>query len=264
MDDVLTTRNENGHLEANILFLDRQPTVEDMDGFDRILCFVKGKMTGGGGGGDIQRTEVFLNEENNYTEAHSAGKIDGDYDIIGQDAEKVNVSIDSETMTFTKSSSLTSPGTYTHVFAIVGEDWAEIFVVQIVVSASLRVRYNNVYHTNGQSITVNMTAPNYSPQYLYVFGSRSWILEGVDTAKVQVTPTSGSGFQNTWDSTLITIQKPTALVVTEPITTTFRILAQNQWVDVTVNFVPPVSMQFVDPLPSEEGVSGISDIYLYF
>ena len=64
MDDVLEARNENRHLTANVLVLDREPTVEDMDGFDRVLCFVKGKI--GGSGGDIHRTEVFLNAENNY------------------------------------------------------------------------------------------------------------------------------------------------------------------------------------------------------
>ena len=90
-----------------------------------------------------------------------------------------------------------------------------------------------------------MTAPNYSPQYLYVFGSRDWEITGVEPEKVSVSPLSGEGYDNTWNSTAITLSKPSALVVSEFITTTFRILTQTQWVDVVVNLLPPTRLQFV-------------------
>ena len=259
MDGVLETRNVNGHLEANMLCLDRKPTVEDMDGFDRVLCFVKGKI--GGSGGDIQRTEVFLTEENNYTETFPAGRIEGEYEVIGRNAEMVNFAIASETLTFTKPSNLESPGTYNHIFAVIGEDWAEIFVVQIVVTVPLRVQHNNVDHVHGQTISMTLTATN-SPQYLYVFGSRDWILEGVEPANINVSPTSGSGHNNQWDSSVITIQ-PTE-EVEEPIATAFRILAQTQWVDVNITLLPATRLQFVAPRSGEVGApAGNNPVYLY-
>ena len=153
---------------------------------------------------------------------------------------------------------------YTTTFAFFGEDWAEIFVVQIVVTVPLRVRMNNIDYTNGQTITINMTAPNYSPQYLYVFGSRSWTLEGVESAKISVSPLSGAGYDDTWSSTTITVGKPSALAVSEPITTIFRILAQSQWVDVVINLLPPTRLQFVAPRTGEVGApAGTNPVYLY-
>jgi len=263
MDDVLETRNENGHLKANILFTEGTPTIEEMDGFQRVLCFVKGKVTGGTA--KINRTKVVLNEENNYIEVHPIRELDGDYETIGIDTSRIKTPVLGEgTITIEKSTSLTTPGTYTTTFAFFGEDWAEIFVVQIVVTVPLRVRTNNVDYTNGQTMTINLTAPNYSQQYLYVYGSRNWTLEGVEAETVSVTPRSGAGYDDTWSSTTITVGKPSALAVSEPITTTFRILAQSQWVDVVINLLPPTRLQFVAPSTGEVGApAGTHPVYLY-
>ena len=261
MDDVLETRNENGHLTANILFTEGTPTIEEMDGFKRVLCFVKGKVTGGVA--KINRTEVLLTEENSYSEKHPQ-TVGGDYEVIGLDAGRVRFDLGENEITISKSSSLTASGTYNTVFAFVGEDWAEIFVVQIVVTVPLRVRTNNVDYTNGQTITINLTAPNYSQQYLYVYGNRSWTLEGVEPAKISVSPLSGAGYDDTWSSTTITVGKPSALAVSEPITTTFRILAQSQWVDVVVNLLPPTRLQFTAPRTGEVGApAGTNPVYIY-
>ena len=263
MDDVLVARNENGHLEAPISFA--EPTVENMGGFDRVLFFVKGKITGGTGGGDFRRTEVSLTEENNYSETHPIEAIEGEYKEIGVDTEMVKFTLGENGITISKYQYLTTPGTYNTVFAFVGDDWAEIFVVQIVITVPLRVQHGSVQATHGQTLTINMTSPNYSPQYLYVYGSRSWVLEGVESGKINVSPTSGNGYDDQWSADVITISKPSALTVEEKITTTFRILAQTQWVDVTVNFLPPSRLAFVAPRSGEVGApAGTDPVYIYF
>jgi hypothetical protein len=211
-----------------------------MGTFKRVLFLAKGKVTGGTDDendipANINRTRVFLTEENGYSEVHSVGRIGGDYEVIGLNTERVRFSMGEDGITISKSPNLTTPGTYNTVFAFVGDDWAEIFAVQIVITVPLRVQHDNTSYAHGQTITLNLAAPNYFPQYLYVFGSRSWTITGVEAAKISVSPLSGAGYDNTWDSTMITVSKPTALAVNELITTTFRILTQTQWVDVVVN-----------------------------
>ena len=264
MDDILETRNENGHLVANILFPEAgtTPTVEDMDGFQRVLCFAKGKMTGNTA--KINRTEVVLTEENNYVETQPLRELEGDYEVIGLNTDWIRYSLEEESITISKVTNFTTPGTYKTAFAFFGEDWAKIFVVTIILTVPLRVRYNNVDTTHGQTVTVNFTAPNYSTQYLYVFGSRPWTLEGVDATKVSVSPLSGNGYNNTWDSATISISKPSTLGVEEFLTTTFRILAQTRWIDVIVNLHPPITFRFVNPRKGEDGApGGTNPVYIY-
>ena len=281
IDDVLESiYDENGHLVANISF--EEPTLANMGTFKRVLFLTKGRVTGGtgdcdcdgddgGGTGDendipanINRTEVFLTEENGYSEVHSVGRIGGDYEVIGLNTERVRFSMGEDGITISKSPNLTTPGTYNTVFAFVGDDWAEIFAVQIVITVPLRVQHDSTSYTHGQTITLNLAAPNYFPQYLYVFGSRSWTITGVEAAKISVSPLSGAGYDNAWDATMITVSKPTALTVNELITTTFRILTQTQWVDVVVNIHPPVTLNFVNPRDGEVGAPGGTDsVYLY-
>ena len=266
MDDVLEARNENGHLKANILFTEegQNLTVEDMDGFERILCFHKGKMIGGGTA-NIRRTEVVLTEENDYTETHPLRELEGEYETIGLHTEWIKPPVLGDgTITIEKAANLTTPGTYKTAFGFFGEDWAEIFVVTIVVTVPLRVHYNSVDTTHGKTVTVNLTAPNYSTQYLYVYGSRPWTLENVETAKITVSPLSGSGYNYEWDSAVIYISKPSALAVDEFMTTTFRIQAGTRWIDVVVNLHPPNTFHFVDPREDEPGApAGNEPVYIY-
>ena len=262
MDDVLTTQNDGGTMVANIQFIDRQPELEDLKGFDRVLFLVTGKVKGGIG--NIRRTEVLLDEENGYQDLHPSSRIAGVFEEVGYDTSFFRYSLSKEGIMFSKSAQLTAPGTYETVFALIGDDWAEIYVVTIVVTVPLRVRTGNVDYTNGQTMTINLTVPNYSQQYLYVYGSRNWALEGVESAKVSVSPLSGNGYDDTWSSTAITISKPSALAVSEFITTTFRILAQSQWVDVVVNIHPPVTFSFVNPRSGEAGApGGTNPVYVY-
>ena len=262
MDDVLESRyDENGNLVANISF--EEPTRENMGEFKRMLFIVRGKVRGG----NIHRTEVLLTEENDYSEVLPVA-ITGNYETIGLDTERIRVDLGEAEITLSKSPNLTTPGTYNTVVAFVGESWAEMFVVTIMVTVPLRVRHNNVDHTNGQTLTINVayrtTAPNYPSQYLNVFGSRNWTLEEIEEDKILATPLSGTGRNNSWESTMITLSKPPELVVSERITTTFRIFAQTQWVDVIVHFLPPIHLQFVDPDTDEVGApGGMEPVYVY-
>jgi len=260
-DDVLETKNENGHLTANIGFVDHHPTLEDMGDFDRVLFFKTGKRTDGIS--NINRTHVVLTAENNYTQAEPLGRIAGEYDVIGLNENLVRYTFGENGITISKSPNLTTPGEYSTILGFVGDDWAEIFMVSIVVIVPLRVRHNNVDYTPGQTVTINLAAPNYSPQYLYIYGSVAWMLEGVEPATVNVSPTSGSGYDYEWNADVITLQKPSALAVAEKITTTFRIVAGTQWVEVTVNLLPPVTLKFTSPRSGEAGApAGNEPVYV--
>ena len=193
------------------------------------------------------------------------GELEGEYETIGLHTEWIKPPVLGDgTITIEKAANLTTPGTYKTAFGFFGEDWAEIFVVTIIVTVPLRVRYNSADSAHGQTVTVNMTAPNYSPQYLYLYGSRPWTLEGVEAEKITVSPQSGTGTNNTWDTATISISKPSALAVTETITATFRIQAETRWIDVVVNLHPPATFNFVDPREDEAGAPGGTEpVYVY-
>ena len=282
MDDILMGRNEGGKITAPILFKESQSDeelqldIDDMQGFERVLVFVTGKVRGDGGDtiiGNINTREIFLTEENGYTVTLPLGFITGEFIETDVDATRIQYSIAPETITITKAAALTSPGTYTTTFALVGETsivddevvpgWAEVFQVTIVITVPLSVRLGNTTARHGETLVVNITAPNYLPQNIQVFGSRPWVLNEVDTGIITVTPTSGDGFQNTWSSTWVTITRANNDNVNEIITTTFRILAQTQWVDVVVNILPLISGKFVEPRQGEEGVVGAEPVYIY-
>ena len=294
MDDVLVGRNDGGKITAPILFKESQSEdddvqldIDDMQGFDTVLVFVTGKVRGGGDGdggtGNINTREVFLTEENGYT-------VTLPFELIGEFMEtevntariRYSIGTDDEglpqTITITKAAALTAVGTHRTAFALVSEPrivddevipgWAEVFRVTIIITVPLSVQHGNTTARHGETLVVNLTAPNYSPQYLQVRGSRPWVLEGVDTAIITVSPTSGNGFQNTWDAAWVMIARANSSTVSEIIATTFRILTRNQgtpfhWVDVIVNILPLISGRFVDPLPGEEGATGTEPVYIY-
>jgi len=252
--DTLESRNEEGTLTANILFSEQLPGIDDMGEFSRVLCLVKGKMRGGDGLAYINLEEVRLNEGNNYTATAPLGKIatsENGWREVGLDTSRVRYTIGEEAITIRRADSLTAPGDYVSLFAILGDNWIELFLSHIQITTELRVTHSGVPDArHGETITVNLT-PNahnslYSPQYLYVFGSRAWVLEGVNNSLITATPLQGTGQPNTWNSTMITLNKAAALTVTERITTQFRILAGDHWVDVVVNINPQITGRFVD------------------
>ena len=259
--DTLQSKNVEGHLTANMSCIDREPTEEDMGEFDRVLFFVTGKISGGTG--NINRTRVFLTEENDYTEVLPFGRSEEPFEETDINSQWVQYQLVPEGIRISKAASLTAPGTYTTVFALIGEDWAEVFEVTIVITVPLGVRYGNTTFRHSQTITVSFPPPNYPLQYLQVSGSRSWVLEGVNSTIVGASPSSGQGFNNSRDSTTVTLSRPPSLAVTELITTTFRVVAQEQWVDVIVRYIPPISGRFVNPREGEEGATGTDDIYIY-
>jgi hypothetical protein len=164
-----------------------------------------------------------------------------------------------------KAASLTASGDYARGFAIIfpGTSGSAIILVDIVISVPLTVRHNSTTARHGEMITVNLNAPNYSTQYLYITRDRAWSLEGVDTSKITVSPTSGSGGTYGWDSESVSISKQPSLSVEGLITTTFRIVSFTQYVDVIVNIIPQITGEFVDPRNGEVGAIGTDSVYIY-
>ena len=278
MDDILEGRNDGGKITAPILFKDVQstenwqPTVEEMQGFEKVLVFVTGKVQDGTS--NIRIREIVLTEDNDYTV--SVDIPSGEFIETNVDPTRIRYSVIPEGITITKADALITPGTYRTVFALVNEGnivggevipgWAEVFRVTIIVIVPLSVRHGNTTARHGETLVVNLTAPDFSPQYINVFGSRPWVLDGVETAIIAASPTSGDGFPNTWDSTWVMIERSNNSEVNGIITTTFRVLAETQWVDIIVNIPPTpsqISGRFVDPLEEEEGATGTDDIYIY-
>ena len=257
MDDVLECKNIGGDMVANIQFIDRAPELEDLGQFDRVLFFVEGKIKGGIG--NIRRTEVLLNEENNYQDLHPSHRIVGVFEEAGYDTSRFQYSLDKDGITFTKSAQLTAPGTYETVFALIGDDWAEIYVITIVVTVPLHVTHSGTNHTHGQTITLDLTTAN-APQRIRVYGNRPWVLEDVEPESINVSPLLGEGSDYNYD----TITLNPVGTITEPKQTTFRILAETRWVDVVVNLRPPLTFNFVNPRSGETGApEGTDAVYIY-
>ena len=261
MDDVLECKNIGGDMVANIQFIDRTPELEDLGQFDRVLFFVTGKIKGGIG--NIRRTEVLLNEENDYQDLHPAHRIVGVFEEAGYDTSRFRYSLDKDGITFSKSTQLSAPGTYETVFALIGEDWAEIYVVTIVITVPLRITHSGTNygtnHTHGQTATLDLTAAN-APQRIRVYGNRPWTLEGVESDKINVSPLLGEGNDYYYD----TITLNPVGTITGPKQTTFRILAETRWVDVVVNLRPPLTFNFVNPREGEAGApEGTDPVYIY-
>ena len=264
--------DENGNIVAPISF--ELPTIENMGGFNRVLFLTRGKVTGGTA--NINRTSVLLTEDNGYTATVPSGKIGGtpvgEYSVIGVDTSRIKQPVLGEdTISIEKATSLTTVGTYNTSFIFVGEDRAEVFDVQIVVTIPLSVEHRattsatSTLHAtarHGESLTIDLKPTTYTSQYLYVYGSRAWTLEGVESDKISLTNYTTAYI----DYTRITIDKSSTLTSEGITTTTFRVLAENQWVDVTVNVHPipaKVTGQFIAPPNSEVGANAAGDIYAY-
>ena len=352
MDGKLVARNEDGHLIYPMLHLDRDPVLEDTQGWEQVLVFVDGKtrstisptvivlfeengflhpleiqtggdwsITGvdnslirvsqtsgtgnalinvtkapsfnesgihqtaftitiagasasetsihvylfmGGGGSDINQVSITLNEVNDYSQPLGI-PMAGEWQAVGVNESLIRLTNQMDGILITKAPTLTAIGNYTSEFAIIAFDASSVTIVQVTIDVSLplRVRYGNITARHGETITVNLNAPNYSAQYLSIIRDRAWSLTGVDASKITVSPTSGSGSTSEWDSETVSISKPPNLTVDTLITTTFRIVSFTQFVDVIVNIIPQITGEFVDPRAGEVGATGTEPVYIY-
>ena len=227
---------------------------------------------GGGnvGTSNVSPTTISLTEANNFSQTLTI-QSDEEWLIAGVDTARIQIAsgsmqgVGNAQIEVKKAASLTASGDYASAFAILfpGTAGSAVILVEIVISIPLAVRYNSTTAKHGETLTVNLTAPNYSPQYLYITRDRAWSLEGVESSKITVSPTSGNGSTYEWDSESVSISKPSSLTVEGLITTTFRVVSFSQYVDVIVNIVPQITGEFIDPRTGEVGATGTGNIYLY-
>jgi hypothetical protein len=216
----------------------------------------------------VSPTSISLTEANNYSQTLNI-QSDEEWLIAGVDTGRIQIGqmqgVGNAQIVVEKAASLTATGDYTSAFAILfpGTAGSAVILVDIIVSVSLKVQYGSTTARHGETLTVNITAPNYSPQYLYITRDRAWSLEGIDTNKITVSPTSGNGNTYEWDSESVSISKPSSLTVEGLITTTFRVVSFSQYVDVIVNIIPQITGEFVDPRAGEVGATGTAPVYIY-
>jgi hypothetical protein len=263
-DGVLVATNDAGHLVYPMLHLNRQPTPEDAQGWDRVLVFVDGD-----GSLRVSPAAINLNEENNYFQSLYI-EAEGKWTITGIVEEYIQLESSSGQMEgvgnaridITKATSLTTRGEYSCFFVVslTNVDGTEVRVpVYIVLNIPLRVNDRG----NGETITINLNNANGYTQLLTIIRDREWILENVNTNIINVTPTSGNGSDLPDFTSTLTVTRSPLLAATTA-TTTFQIVSLFQRVNVTVNITITITGEWVDPRPGEEGVSGTSNIYLYF
>lgn len=262
-DGVLQATNDAGHLVYPMLHLNRQPTLEDAQGWDRVLVFVDGD-----GSLRVSPAAIELNEENNYFQSLYI-EAEGKWTITGVVAEYIQLESSSGQMEgvgnaridIIKATSLTTRGEYSCFFlvSLANVDGTEIRVpVYITLNVPLRVNDKG----NGETITINLNNSNSYTELLRIIRDREWTLENVNTDIINVSPLSGYGQEPDFTSTLTVTKSPSLNTTTA--STTFQIVSLFQRVNVTVNITVTVTLDFVDPRPGEEGVSGKENIYLYF
>jgi hypothetical protein len=202
-----------------------------------------------------------LNEENNYTEEIIV-PVEGDWFAEGNHLGRIQFSVQTNAIIVSKLPTWTTPGTYQHFIVIFSETRVILMRIALVVSVPLAVRHGNTTVHKGGTMTIHLTAPNYSTQYLYITRDRAWSLAGVESTLLNVSPTSGSG-AGQWDSEVVSLSKAVSFIPERITTTTFQIVSGTHVVIVIVHLTPPTTGEWIDPLPGEEGVSGKEDVYVY-
>jgi hypothetical protein len=201
-----------------------------------------------------------LNEENNYAETLPI-RVEGEWFSEGDYGNRLQFSVQADSIVVSKLPAFTTRGTYTHFIVVFSETRVVLIRVLLVISLPLAVRHNSTTARNGETLTVNLTAPNYSMLYLYVTRDRPWTVEGVDTSKITVSPLSSNGAGD-YEASLY-ISKADSFTPEKKTTTTFHVVSGSQRVTIIVTIIPPAMGEWIDPRPGEEGVNGTGDIYLY-
>ena len=226
------------------------------------------------GGGSIgtsivSPTSITLDETNNHSQTLTI-QSDEEWLLVGVNTEQITAGhmqgVGNAQIEIKKAASLTTSGNYSTAFAVLFPETAgsAIILVDIVVSVPLAVRYSSTTARHGETLTVNLTAPNYSPQYLYITRDRAWSLEGVESNKITASPMSGTGRTNEWDSESVSLSKPSSLIVEGLVTTTFRIVSGSQYVEIIVNIIPQITGEFIAPKSGEAGVTDTTNpVYFY-
>jgi hypothetical protein len=216
----------------------------------------------GNGLGPIRQKHIILNEDNVYSALLDIPVVPG-RQAVGVNEDYVCVAENPAGGFVITIPDPNAPWNYVGSFVIVSFEPAEVTIVsvEVVATVPLHVTWHNgsqwLEARHGETLTVNIKAPGYAQQSLYIYRDQAWSLEGIETDKITVEPTaySGGGY--------VQISKPENLTVTEKVTTTFRIVSLNQYVDIIVNILPSITGEWSNPRPGEEGVTGTQDVYIY-
>ena len=263
MDGVLVARNDQGHLTYPMLHLNRQPTPEDAQGWDRVLVFVDGNNT-------IQVTPsaIVLNEENNYFQSlyiQGGGKwtVSGVFEeFIRLDSSSGQLEgVDYARIDITKAPTLNSRGSYScQLFVTLANAEGSTITIPVSIMVNVPLTVNDKGHD--ETITINLNTANNYTETLTIVRDREWHLENVESDIITVSPTAGNGAElPDFVSTLTITKSPDLLASTG--TTAFQIVSLFQRVHVVVHIDITITGEFVDPRPGEVGVTGNDDLYLY-
>jgi hypothetical protein len=219
---------------------------------------------------DVSPTTIRPTEANNFSQMLTI-QSDEEWLIAGVDTGLIQIAseqmqgVGNAQIEIKKADTLATSGDYASAFAVLFPETtgSAVVLVEIVISIPLAVRHSSTTARHGETLTVNLTAPNYSTQYLYITRDRAWSLEGVESSKITISPTSGNGSTYAGDSESVSISKPQGLTVEGLITTTFRVVSFTQYVDVIVNIIPQITGEFVDPRAGEAGATGTAPVYIY-
>ena len=161
----------------------------------------------------------------------------------------------------TKAATLITRGEYTCSFTIVltGMEGSEI---RIPVYINLNVPLTVNGTGNNGTLTINLNQSNNYTELLTIIRDREWTLENVDTGKINVSPANGNGQDLPGFSSTLTVTRSPDLSSTTA-TAAFQIVSLFQRVNVIVNITITATLEFVDPLPNEAGVTGTENLYLY-
>ena len=244
-------------------------------------------------GGDAVDTNVLhvdLDEDNGYFQPLDIPS-ESSWNTIGVNSP-IQVSKSSGSgniqINVSKASSLTTPGGYVNVFAItenVSDELIAVVFVRLTVAVALEVQHvqnslttiDTAFH--GETMTINLTEEsNYAAQTLVVirnvqwdmFYGEEWDISGVDTEKISATAIGGIGLSSTsypaQYGISTTISKASSFTPDGFDSTTFRIVSGTQWVDVVVNFITPITGEFVEPEEGEVGTTETEEtdpVYIY-
>jgi hypothetical protein len=263
LDGVIEATNDNGHLVAPILFLDRAPVPEDMQGRDRVLVFVDGDESS-----ILTPAAIILNEENNFFQSLSI-ETSLHWSIRNIDNEKIVIESSSGQMEgvgharidVSKIAALTAQGTHTCTFDILFTDAVDTVTtipVTMVINVPLKVNDKKVNET----LTINLTSANNYTEFLTIIRDREWFLENVDESVISVSPKEGNGSNLPEYKSILTVTKSPLLAKTTA-STSFQVVSLFQRINVKITITLSITGEFVDPLDGEEGVTGTDNLYIY-
>jgi hypothetical protein len=238
----------------------------------------------GGMSRDFNIITIDLDEDHGYSQPLDI-PVEGAWKSVGVNSAWITGVPNQGTgaISVTVSKNTDTPGVYMNVFAVTDPSDTVIAVVfvRLTVTKLLRVEYKNKsYNTlidsaeNGETLTITLEEPNYTTENLYIIRDTAWEIfkdaactqAGVDSNKISLSPTSGTGSTSPPYSTLIgTFSKASPHNPSGFDSTEFWVKSRNQVVHVVVEFTAAIAREFVNPQSGEAGVTGTEadPVYLY-